>query len=331
MKITDLFGGGVPDVTNFPSPTLDVSPGPDTPPTAVLAGGCFWCTEAVFLPLDGVSAVVSGYIGGAADTATYEAVCSGSTGHAEAIRITFAPEVISYGQLLRVFFAVAHDPTQLNRQGNDRGTQYRSAIFPVDAEQRAVAEAYIAQLDAAGVLGAPIATTVEPEAPFYAAEDYHQNYAARNPHQPYVAAVAAPKVEKLHKYLRRPAEDLAAPLAAAVEPVDVAAPPLVAAARTAGRRLRHLQQETPAVTQTFRAATFLVKAPFILAFLFVINLLTSPGHWWVQWAALGLGIAWLVSLMRVLRAVVLAGGLAAVAAVLLRHRRGDDGGDSRAI
>lgn len=200
MQLDSLFGGGVPDLANFPSPARDVAPGPATPTTAILAGGCFWCTEAVFLPLDGVSAVVSGYIGGAPDTANYEAVCSGTTGHAEAIRITFAPEVISYGQLLRVFFAVAHDPTQLNRQGNDRGTQYRSAIFPVDADQRAVAEAYIAQLDAAGVLGATIATTVEPEAPFHPAETYHQNYAARNPGQPYVAAVAAPKVAKLHKY-----------------------------------------------------------------------------------------------------------------------------------
>ncbi|MBL8138102.1 MAG: peptide-methionine (S)-S-oxide reductase MsrA [Acidobacteria bacterium] len=200
MQISSLFGGGVADLANFPAPTRDVSPGSTTPRTAVLAGGCFWCTEAVFLPLEGVTAVVSGYIGGSAHTANYEAVCEGTTGHAEAIRVTFAPEVISFGQLLRVFFAVAHDPTQLNRQGNDRGTQYRSAIFPVDTEQRAVAEAYIAQLDAARVFAAPIATTIEEGATFYAAEPYHQNYAARNPHQPYVAAVAAPKVDKLVKY-----------------------------------------------------------------------------------------------------------------------------------
>ena len=200
MQISSLFGGGVADLANFPSPDRDIAPGSAAPQEAVLAGGCFWCTEAVILPLDGVAAVVSGYIGGAADTANYEAVCSGTTGHAEAIRVTFAPDVISYGQLLRVFFAVAHDPTQLNRQGNDRGTQYRSAIFPVDAEQRAIAEAYVAQLTAAKVFAAPIATTIETAAPFYPAEAYHQNYAARNPHQPYVAAVAAPKVDKLQKY-----------------------------------------------------------------------------------------------------------------------------------
>lgn len=200
MQISSLFGGGVADLANFPSPDRDVTPGSASPQTAVLAGGCFWCTEAVFVPLDGVASVVSGYIGGSAQTANYEAVCSGTTGHAEAIRITFAPDVISFGQLLRVFFAVAHDPTQLNRQGNDRGTQYRSAIFPVDAEQRAAAEAYIAQLNAAKVFGAPIATTVEDGGTFYVAETYHQNYAARNPHQPYVAAVAAPKVDKLVKY-----------------------------------------------------------------------------------------------------------------------------------
>jgi peptide-methionine (S)-S-oxide reductase len=200
MQISSLFGGGVADLANFPSPDRDIAPAEAAPQTAVLAGGCFWCTEAVFLPLDGVASVVSGYIGGSAPTANYEAVCSGTTGHAEAIRITFAPDVISFGQLLRVFFAVAHDPTQVNRQGNDRGTQYRSAIFPADAEQRAVAEAYIAQLNAAGVFAAPIATTIEDGATFYAAETYHQNYAARNPHQPYVAAVAAPKVDKLVKY-----------------------------------------------------------------------------------------------------------------------------------
>lgn len=200
MKISSLFGGGVDDLANFPAPNLDIAPGSAGPQTAVLAGGCFWCTEAVFLPLQGVASVVSGYIGGASQTANYEAVCSGTTGHAEAIQIQFDPALISYGQLLRVFFAVAHDPTQLNRQGNDRGTQYRSAIFPADTEQRTVAEAYIAQLTAANVFAAPIATTVEPAAPFYPAETYHQNFAARNPHQPYVAAVAAPKVDKLQKY-----------------------------------------------------------------------------------------------------------------------------------
>lgn len=208
MQLSSLFGGHGPDLAAFPAPLVDVAPRGSEPQDAVLAGGCFWCTEAVFLPLDGVTAVVSGYIGGSADTANYEAVCSGATGHAEAIRVTFRPDLITYGQILQVFFAVAHDPTQLNRQGNDRGTQYRSAIFPLDEEQRTVAAAYIAQLDAATVFPSPIATTVEESAAFYEAERYHQNYAARNQNQPYVAAVALPKVDKLQRYfgdrLKRP-------------------------------------------------------------------------------------------------------------------------------
>ena len=199
MQLSKLFGGGDPELARFPDPALDVRASA-TGHTAVLAGGCFWCTEAVFLPLDGVQAVVSGYIGGEADTANYQAVCSGSTGHAEAIQITFDPAVITFGQLLKVFFSVAHDPTQLNRQGGDRGTQYRSAIFPADGEQTAVAEAYIAQLNAAEAFPSPVVTTVESAGPFYAAEGYHQNFAARNPAQPYVAAVALPKVDKLQKY-----------------------------------------------------------------------------------------------------------------------------------
>lgn len=208
MQLSSLFGGHGPDLAAFPAPTVDVAPRGAAPQQAVLAGGCFWCTEAVFLPLDGVTAVVSGYIGGSAETANYEAVCSGTTGHAEAIRVTFRPDVITFGQILQVFFAVAHDPTQLNRQGNDRGTQYRSAIFPVDEEQRAVASAYVAQLDAAKVFARPIVTTVESATAFHEAERYHQNYAARNPNQPYVAAVAQPKVEKLQQFfgdrLKRP-------------------------------------------------------------------------------------------------------------------------------
>ena len=200
MQFSKLFGSGDPDLAHFPDPAVDVAPGAANPAVAVLAGGCFWCTEAVFLPLDGVQSVVSGYIGGAPDTANYQAVCSGTTGHAEAIQITFDPAAISFGQLLKVFFAVAHDPTQLNRQGGDRGTQYRSAIFPVDAEQRAVAEAYISQLNAAGAYPSPVVTTVEAAGPFFPAEAYHQNFAARNPAQPYVAAVALPKVDKLERY-----------------------------------------------------------------------------------------------------------------------------------
>lgn len=200
MNLSSLLGGHGPDLAAFPAPSRDVAPGGPTPQTALLAGGCFWCTEAVFLPLEGVKAVVSGYIGGAAETANYRDVCSGTTGHAEAIEVTFDPAVLTYGQVLQVFFAVAHDPTQLNRQGADQGTQYRSAIFPRDDEQRAVAEAYIAQLNASQVYPSPIVTTIEPAGPFHRAEDYHQNYAARNPYQPYVAAVATPKVEKLVRY-----------------------------------------------------------------------------------------------------------------------------------
>jgi peptide-methionine (S)-S-oxide reductase len=182
----------------FPDPQLD-APLAATPgeATAVLAGGCFWCTEAVYLQLAGVSTVTSGYAGGTADTATYEAVCSGRTNHAEAIRIVYDPSQTTFGQLLKVFFYVAHDPTQLNRQGNDMGRQYRSAIFYADEEQKKIAEAYIRQLTDAGVFKAPIVTTLEPLDGFYEAEAYHQNFAARNPAQPYVAFVAAPKVEKL--------------------------------------------------------------------------------------------------------------------------------------
>ncbi|MGD9905863.1 MAG: peptide-methionine (S)-S-oxide reductase MsrA [Vicinamibacterales bacterium] len=195
--MSKLFSAHGDDLAAFPDPERDVDPARSGATTAILAGGCFWCTEAVFLPLDGVTHVTSGYIGGAAGTASYQAVCSGTTGHAEAIEVGFDPAVITFGQLLKVFFAVAHDPTQLNRQGADRGTQYRSAIFPVDDEQRAVATAYVAQLGEAAVFADPIVTTIEPTQPFYPAEAYHQNYAARNPAQPYVAAVALPKVAKL--------------------------------------------------------------------------------------------------------------------------------------
>lgn len=165
----------------------------------MLAGGCFWCTEAVFLQIAGVEKVVSGYSGGEQATANYEAVCSGRTGHAEAIQITYDPRQISYGQLLKIFFSVAHDPTQLNRQGNDRGTQYRSAIFYSSPEQKQIAEAYIKQLDQARVFNAPIATVVTPLEAFYPAEGYHQNYCSLNPHNPYVMGVAVPKVEKTKK------------------------------------------------------------------------------------------------------------------------------------
>ena len=179
-----------------PLPSQALSPDDDVG-VAVLAGGCFWCTEAVFAALDGVMSVMPGYVGGEAATANYDAVCSGLSGHAEAIRISYQPQRVGFGALLRVFFTVAHDPTQRNRQGHDVGTQYRSAIFPVDARQQAAAAAYIAELDAARVFAAPIATTLEPLSAFYPAEAYHHRYAERNPAQPYVAAVALPKLDKL--------------------------------------------------------------------------------------------------------------------------------------
>src|SRR3712207_137862 len=185
--------------SDFPEPVLDLPPAaPGAPPaTAVLAGGCFWCTEAVYKQLDGVLAVTPGYAGGTRETADYQTVSTGRTGHAEAIRVTYDPARLTYGQLLKVFFSVAHDPTQRNRQGNDVGPQYRSALFPQGDDQRRVAEAYVRQLTDAGAFTGPIATTIEPGAAFYEAETYHHDYAERNPTQPYIVGVSMPKVRKL--------------------------------------------------------------------------------------------------------------------------------------
>ena len=194
-----LFGGKPMTPSSFPDPAIDLPAGAYGERTVVLGGGCFWCTEAVFKELSGVLSVRPGYAGGTAETADYRTVCSGTTGHAEAIAITYDPDTISYGELLKVFFSVAHDPTQRNRQGNDRGPQYRSAVFVADEGEKRVVEAYIAQLDAAGVYPDPIVTTVEPLDAFYEAEEYHFDYAARNPGQPYVAHVSAPKVAKLRR------------------------------------------------------------------------------------------------------------------------------------
>jgi len=166
----------------------------------VLAGGCFWCVEAVYQQLDGVSAVTNGYAGGSAADADYDAVCAGATDHAEAVEIAYDPARTSYGQLLKVFFSIAHDPTTKDRQGNDVGRQYRSVIFYADDDQKRVAEAYIAQLEQARVFDRPIVTEVVPLDRFYRAEAYHQDYARRNPLQPYILFTARPKVEKLKKY-----------------------------------------------------------------------------------------------------------------------------------
>jgi len=165
---------------------------------ATLAGGCFWCLEAVYDMLEGVEDVVSGYMGGHQDNPTYKQVCTGLTGHAEVVQIRYNPEVISYADLLNVFFTI-HDPTTLNRQGADVGTQYRSAIFTHSAEQEAEARASIARHSAAGLWSDPIVTEVTPAVTFYPAEDYHQEYFANNPHAGYCAAVVAPKVAKARK------------------------------------------------------------------------------------------------------------------------------------
>ena len=197
--LESLFGAKEWAPSEFPEPTVDLDTGDATSRTAVIAGGCFWCTEAVFKQLRGVTAVRSGYCGGTPETADYRTVCSGTTGHAEAIEVTYDPRELSYGEILRVFFSVAHDPTQKNRQGNDMGPQYRSAVFFADGEEKRVAEAYIAELDAAGVFSNPIVTTLEPLETFFEAEDYHQDYAAQNPMQPYIVHISQPKVAKLRK------------------------------------------------------------------------------------------------------------------------------------
>lgn len=184
-----------------PLPDRDI-PADSDAGVAVLAGGCFWCTEAVFAQLDGVTGIEPGYAGGRAERANYEAVCTGFSGHAEAIRVRYDPARIGYGRLLQVFFAVAHDATQIDRQGNDVGSQYRSAIFPQDALQVSVAVDYLRQLGEAGVFHSPIATRIEPGQVFHPAEAYHHGYAARNPQQPYIRQVSAPKVAKLRQYFR---------------------------------------------------------------------------------------------------------------------------------
>jgi peptide-methionine (S)-S-oxide reductase len=188
---------------NFPVLTPDET-GPEAKPAAgitevaTFGSGCFWCTEAVFQQLKGVQKVVSGYSGGAMPNPTYEQVCGGATGHAEVIQVTFDPAVVSYPELLEVFWR-SHDPTTRNRQGNDVGTQYRSAVFYHSDRQRELAERYKAKIDAAGVFGAPIVTEIVPFTTFYPAEGYHQNYYADNSRQPYCQAIIGPKLDKLKK------------------------------------------------------------------------------------------------------------------------------------
>lgn len=193
-----LFSVALAAGAEFPHPATDTS-GENGKRTAVFAGGCFWCTEAVFEPLAGVEKVVSGYAGGKASDAKYDLVSSHKTDHAEVIQITYDPAKISFGTLLQVFFSVAHDPTQFHRQGPDYGRQYRSAVFYQGAEQKRVTEAYIKQLDAAKVFQKPIVTEIVPLSVFYAAEGYHQDFVKRNPGHPYVVANALPKLDKLKK------------------------------------------------------------------------------------------------------------------------------------
>ena len=180
-----------------PAPAVDEPASAATTEVAVLAGGCFWGVQGVFQHVDGVTNAVSGYAGGSREAADYHTVSTGSTGHAESVQVTFDPHKISYGRILQIYFSVAHDPTELNRQGPDTGTQYRSAIFPMSPEQARIAEAYIAQLDAAHVFAAPIVTKIEPSKAFYPAEAYHQNYLTLHPDQPYIAFNDIPKVEAL--------------------------------------------------------------------------------------------------------------------------------------
>lgn len=194
MASCDLAPGR--SIKDFPAPSFDPAVAAERA-SIVLAGGCFWCVEAVFQAVEGVTAVTSGYAGGTAETADYKAVCSGATDHAEVVQVDYNPQVVSLGTLLKLFFSVAHNPTQLNRQGNDSGRQYRSAVFYADEQQRDIALRYIDQLEAAKLFNDPIVTTLEPLTTFYRAEDYHQNYASQNPYQPYIQGVAAPKVRGL--------------------------------------------------------------------------------------------------------------------------------------
>jgi peptide-methionine (S)-S-oxide reductase len=185
----------------LPAPVTDEPPGEAPSEVVVLAGGCFWGVQGVFQHVEGVTSAVSGYAGGEKKTATYERVSAGGTGHAESVQVTFDPRRVSLGRLLQVFFAVAHDPTQLNRQGPDHGTQYRSAIFASTPGQAEIAKAYIAQLDEAHAFEMPIVTKIEPLKAFYPAEAYHQDYLVRHPEQPYIVYNDLPKIDNLKRLL----------------------------------------------------------------------------------------------------------------------------------
>jgi peptide-methionine (S)-S-oxide reductase len=209
-----VLGSSIEVAHVIPAPAIDEPAGAQAAEVAVLAGGCFWGVQGVFQHVKGVTKAVSGYAGGEKRTAQYEMVGRGSTGHAESVRITFDPRKISYGQILRIYFSVAHDPTQLNRQGPDVGTQYRSAIFPANTKQAKVAGAYISQLNQARVYKAAIVTKIEPDREFFPAEDYHQDFMTRHPGHPYIVYNDLPKVDDLKRLF---------PDAYRVDPVLVAA------------------------------------------------------------------------------------------------------------
>ncbi|MCW2513707.1 MAG: Peptide methionine sulfoxide reductase MsrA [Mycobacterium sp.] len=198
-----LAGIGTASSFVVPAPAVDEptgsTPGTSASETAVLAGGCFWGVQGVFQHVKGVTQAESGYAGGTKDTADYETVSTGTTGHAESVRITYDPKQVTFGQLLRIYFSVVQDPTELNRQGPDEGTQYRSAIFAQDATQQRVADAYIAQLSQAAVFPGPIVTKVEPNTGFFPAEQYHQDFLNSNPSYPYIAMNDMPKLNDLQK------------------------------------------------------------------------------------------------------------------------------------
>jgi len=191
--------GSAEEFHTIPAPASDAAPSQQPIEIAILAGGCFWGVQGVFQHAAGVTNAVSGYAGGEGATAQYEQVGGGSTGHAEAVQVTFDPRKISYGQILQIYFSVAHDPTQLNRQGPDAGTQYRSAIFPTSEEQVSVAKAYIGQLNQTRIFSAAVVTKIEPGRAFYPAEAYHQDFLTRNPTYPYIVFNDLPKVEALKR------------------------------------------------------------------------------------------------------------------------------------
>ena len=194
-----LFADSYPK-TSFPDAKMDEQPNAKQPKeTAVLAGGCFWGVEAVFDHVKGVADVVSGFAGGEKSTAHYEMVSEGNTGHAESVKITYDPTQVTYGQLLKVYFSIAHDPTELNRQGPDSGTQYRSAIFYMNDEQKKIAEEYVKQIETAHVFSKPIVTQIVPYKGFYAAEAYHQHFLQNNPTYPYIVYNDLPKLAALKK------------------------------------------------------------------------------------------------------------------------------------